>query len=290
MAIAAAAAALALPAAASAAPPADPLAVTDQDWLARVVPADLPAPAGEIPPIAIVEDGVWSSHQEMAGGWVRVRRPSPRPPASDEEATEDYLEGVAHGTAVAGVIGAPRNGVGIEGVLPGARVWVYGSTGSCSDIAAAIRQAVRHGARVINMSGGFTAAGACRALHDAVGFAYGQDVLVVASAGNSRPAQPWIQPANDRHVVTVGAATALDQPASFSHQNNFLDLLAPGEGVLTTVPDWYDTDDGAADGYARLDGTSFAAPVVSAVAAWVMAERPALSADQVAQVLRTSAR
>lgn len=254
-----------------------------QDWLGRVVPSGL-TPPDRLPPIAIIEDGFDREHPEMQGGWVVERRPGRRPADPSDEAA-----GIEHGTAVASIIGAPRDGRGMEGVLPGARVWVYGTSRLCPDVAAAVRQAVRDGARVVNVSGGFESAGACGQLRDAVAFAYGSDVLVVASAGNNRPRQRWVQPGSDWHVLTVGAVNHLDQTTSFSQQNISMDLTAPGEGVLAAVPVWADLD-GVADGYSRLDGTSFSAPMVAAAAAWLMAVRPRWSADQVAYALRYSAR
>jgi Subtilase family len=226
----------------------------------------------------------------MSGGWVEQRRDGPVPDPADAPAVADFLEGIAHGTAVAGVIGAPRDGRGVEGVLPGARVRVYGNSGLCPDVAAAIRQAARDGARVINASYGFGAAGACLEHRDATSYAFGTGAVVVAASGNFRPTQPWIQPGNDLHVLTVNALTARDQPTGFSHQNLYSDLSAPGEGILVPVPVWADVEDGVPDGYARWDGTSFAAPMVSAAAAWVLADDPRLSADQVAEILRRSAR
>ena len=59
---------------------------------------------------------------------------------------------------------------------------------------------------------------------------------------------------------------------------------------MAAVPPALDTDDGTQDGYQRLDGTSFSAPMVSAAVAWVRAARPDLTPDQVAQVVRLSAR
>jgi subtilisin family serine protease len=254
------------------------------------VPAGLQPPAAKIPPIAIIETGIDPQHPEMAGGWVEQRRYGPLPKANDNDAYADFLDGIAHGTAVAGVIGAPRDGRGLEGVLPGARVWVYGSSGLCQDVAIAIRQAVRDGARVINASYGFGPFGACREHRDATSYAFGAGTTVIAASGNFRPTQPWIQPGNDLHVLTVNALNALDQPTGFSHQNLYSDVSAPGESILVAVPTWADTEDGVADGYSRWDGTSFAAPMVSAAAAWVLAENPRLSSDQVAEILRRSAR
>jgi Subtilase family len=256
-----------------------------------VVPSQLAAPpAGTIPPVAVIETGFDPDHPDMAGGWVEQRRYGPVPAAADADGVADFLDGVAHGTAVAGVVGAPRDGRGIEGVLPGARVWVYGSSGLCPDVAAAIRQAVRDGARVINASYGFGSFGACREHRDATSYAFGAGATVIAASGNFRPTQPWIQPGNDFHVLTVNALNALDQPTGFSHQNLYSDLSAPGESILVAIPTWADVEDGAADGYARWDGTSFAAPMVSAAAAWVLARNPRLSSDQVAEILRRSAR
>ena len=120
----------------------------------------------------------------MGGGWVTQRRPSPAPASSDEAGIANSRDGVAHGTAVAGLIGAPRDGVGIEGMLPGARVRVYGDDGTCEDVAAAIRRAVHDGARVINASYGFEEP--CLEHQDATNYAFGSDVLVVAAAGNDR--------------------------------------------------------------------------------------------------------
>lgn len=267
----------------------DPLPATGvQDWLVRVVPAGLTAPA-DAPPIGIIERGFDPDHPDMQGGWVALRRPGPVPSPDDVPAVVDWALDIAHGTAVAAIIGAPRDGVGMEGVLPGTRVWVYGHSGRCSDVAAAVRQAVGDGVGVINVSAGFEAAGACRQFRDAVSWAYGRGVLTIASAGNMRPNQRWIQPGSDWHVLTVGALNHLDQTTSFSQQNIAMDVTAPGEGVHTAWPTWLD-DDGVTDGYRRLDGTSFSSPMVAAAAAWVMATRPRLSASQVADVLRFSAR
>ena len=269
---------------------ADPLA-PQSDWLPRVVPPGLaPPPAAAIPPIAVIETGFDPDHPDMAGGWVEQRRLAPLPNLNDPADVDDYLEGIAHGTAVAGVIGAPRDGRGLEGVLPGARVWVYGSSGLCPDVAVAIRRAVRDGARVINASYGFGPFGACPEHRDATSYAFGAGATVVAASGNFRPTQPWIQPGNDLHVLTVNALNALDQPTGFSHQNLYSDVSAPGESILVAVPVWADVEDGVADGYARWDGTSFAAPMVSAAAAWILAHDPRLSADQVTEILRRSAR
>ncbi len=226
----------------------------------------------------------------MQGGWVNLRRPGPPPDDTDLGSLEAWVESVDHGTMVASVVGAPENGVGMQGVLPSAPVWVYGHSGRCRDVAAAMRRASMDGARVINVSGGFETSSACKELRDAVGWVFGRGTLVVASAGNGRPGQKWTQPANDYHVLTVGALNAFDMPAGWSMQSNHLDLMAPGEGITTACITDFDTVDAAQDGFCEVDGTSFSAPMVAAAAARVLADRPDLGADQLSRILTMSAR
>lgn len=291
LALAAATAAAGVALSATPALAADPFVTSGrQAWLPRVMPAGLPAPTGPVPPIAIVETWIDTKHPEMQGGWVNMRRYGPPPDESNTAAVIDWIAGVDHGTMVASVIGAPENGVGMQGVLPSTPVWLYGSSDLCRDVAAATRQAVRDGAKIINFSGGFEARGACVELSDAVSFAYGSGSLVVASAGNGRPGQKWTQPANDYHVLTVGALNALDMPTAWSVQGNNLDVMAPGEGITTACIQNFDEDDGAKDGYCDVDGTSFSAPMVAAIAARVLADRPDLSADQLSRILTSSSR
>jgi hypothetical protein len=91
-------------------------------------------------------------------------------------------------------------------------------------------------------------------------------------------------------VLTVGASTPDDKAAFFSNENAAMDLVAPGVSIVTSVPVALDTEDGTDDGYELVDGTSFSAPMVGAAAAWVREARPDLTVDQVAQVIRLSAR
>ncbi|MFN8110707.1 MAG: S8 family serine peptidase [Thermoleophilia bacterium] len=182
----------------------DPLVTSGaESWLARVVPANL-TPPSSIPPIAIIETGFDSTHPEMQGGWITQRRPSPQPDPTNAAAVSDYADRIDHGTAVASIIGAPRNGVGMEGVLPGATVWVYGNSDSCPDVAAAVRQAARDGARVIDLSLGFlTKAG----VHPAVrrrDVGVGKNALVVAAAGNPQVRVQPLDTAFDRLACLHG--------------------------------------------------------------------------------------
>lgn len=277
------AAAVVLASAAVATHAAEPRAA-EQDWLPRVVPSGLTPPAGPVPAIAVIAGGVDLTHPDLAGGAVRQRRV--RTPA-DPPAAE---EGVARGTAIASIIGAPRDGAGIEGVLPGARVWVYGSDGTCRDAVRAIRRATADGARVILTGAPFTGAGRCDEQGDAVSEARGDGALVVAAAGDGPLRPAAVRTGDAFHALTVASLDSSGAPAGVSAAGSRTDVAAPGASVFAAMPLARDLADGAADGYARQDGTHLAAAMVAAAAAWVLAERPGLSPDQVAGLLRLGAR
>jgi hypothetical protein len=86
-------------------------------------------------------------------------------------------------------------------------------------------------------------------------------------------------------VLTVGASDQNDAVASFSTTSPAVDVAAPGVRITGAVPLTRNPT-----GYDTFDGTSFSAPIAAAAAAWVWTVRPTLTAYQVAQVLRASAR
>jgi Subtilase family len=223
-----------------------------------------------------------------------------------------------HGTFVAGQIAAAvNNGLGIAGLafqaeLMIAKVVRADGTISPEAEARAIRWAVDNDARVINLSFGGTRYGdsgrdAYSALEAAaVEYAVRNDVLVVAAVGNGdkAPRAPWEYanyPAALPHVLGVSAVARDGSVPDFSNRDAvFNDIAAPGEGILSTVP--RDLTAGrlpcALQGYSecgplefrRGDGTSFAAPLVTAAASLVLGDRPFLKPNQVAWVLERSAR
>jgi subtilisin family serine protease len=200
---------------------------------------------------------------------------------------------VGHGTHVAGTVGcATNNGVGVAGVNWNVRLMpvkvlariresatnrVSGS-GSAANIAAGIRWAADNGARIINMSlGGY---GDTRVEREAVAYAISRGVVVVAAMGNDNTGQQSF-PAAYPSVIAVAATDSGDRRASFSNTGAWIDVSAPGVGIRSTY--WDDT-------YASLQGTSMASPHVAGVAALVLARNPALTADQVGNIIRSTAR
>ncbi len=176
----------------------------------------------------------------------------------------------------------------------------------------AIRWAADSGAQVINLSLG----GLRDPLHpnndyystieaSAVRYAIRKGVVVVAAVGNSdeAPSSPWnyaSYPAALPHVIGVSALKQNGDVAGFSNRDPFFnDISAPGVGIFSTFPlaltenrpsctDQGYSDCGGPD-YFNAEGTSFAAPQVSAAAAMLFAVDPALTSSQVAAVLEQSA-
>ena len=223
-----------------------------------------------------------------------------------DDPTERYygnnsVEGpdASHGTHVAGIIAAERgNGVGMDGVANAVEIMpiraVPNGDERDKDVANAIRYAVDNGARIINMSFGKDFSSHKEVVDEAILYAEANNVLMVHAAGNDGADNdamlhfpiPEID-GLDREVrgwIEVGASNweGGDMlPAEFSNYGQeSVDLFAPGVNIYSTTPD---------DSYESNNGTSMAAPVVSGVAALIMAYYPEFSADEVKQILLESA-
>lgn len=261
--------------AAAAAPAEDPL-VGGEWWRAAVGLTGLTAPGPGVP-VTLVDSGVSFGHPEFAGrpNLIALNNQEPAP-----------IGGV-HGTAVASIVGAPVNGVGIEGIYPQAVLRTYdaslgdGTQLPAPEIARGIVAAAQAGRSVINLSLG----GAARnpAIQDAVDEAVRLGSLVVAASGNSGEQGDWLSyPGASAHVLTVGATDENDQPASFTTSSPYVDIAAPGVDIpVASALD---------NSWQNEDGTSFSSPMVAGAAAWLWTVRPDLDASQVAEILRQSAR
>lgn len=232
---------------------------------------------------------------------------------NDNDALDDSREG--HGTHVAGIIAAVgNNNTGIIGVSPEATIMpvkAMGPGGSVefSTAANGFFYAVANGADVINCSWGPGPSFVIPvAIEDLVRFAHSLGVVVVFAAGNdSRPAAQQ-SPMNMKEVLTVGASVPSDARMPRSNWGRYLGLLAPGgsldmpppeaeprRSILSLKAESFSNSDNAqklviGQRYARLSGTSMAAPHAAGVAALVLAVRPDLTNHDVLQILRSSAK
>lgn len=264
-------------AAAAARVAADPL--QPQEWWLSHIGADRLAPAGPGVPITIIDSGTDPSHPEFAT----------RPDTTFENPQSTVGREEYHGTAVASVAAAPANGVGIVGVYPAAALQIWDASPDARGITdfnaiAALDAAAQHCPAVINLSFGSTDPDP--ALDDAVLNAFRSGCVVVAASGNEGDSgSPTTYPAAWPHVFTVGASDENDRVAPFSTTGPALDVVAPGVDIVAAVPLSRN-----ATGYDTVSGTSFSAPIVAAAAAWVWTARPTLTASQLMQVIRNSAR
>ncbi len=215
-----------------------------------------------------------------------------------------------HGTHVAGTIAAlTNNGSGVAGVAFGAKLLPVRALGKCggytSDIAAGMVWASGGTvpgvpanptpARVINLSLG--GSGACDAAsQDAINSARSRGTVVVVAAGNSNANAANFSPASCAGVITVAATNRSGGRAYYSNFGTVVAVAAPGgdmrasaaNGILSTL------NNGAgapgADSFAYYQGTSMATPHVAGVVALMLAKNAALTPDEVAARLKSSAR
>ncbi|SOC51639.1 IPT/TIG domain-containing protein [Blastococcus aggregatus] len=252
--------------------------------------------------VAVIDSGFDLDHPDLAGSlWVNPAEPcgtvdtDGNGKAGDCHGWNWYANNAdvdngvhgSHGAAVSGSVGARAdNGIGLAGVAPEATIMPLvaggGSTVDVVSAAEAIRYAVDHGADVINASWGGPMGGyALQVLQSAVAYAAAHDVLVVAAAGNDTGNRDTTiaYPASltDWNVITVGSSTAADTASSFSaYGATAVDLFAPGSWVTTTSN---------SGGYAPVNGTSFAAPLVAGALALYRAAMPDAGAAELKQTL-----
>jgi subtilisin family serine protease len=267
--------------------------------------------------VAIVDTGVATAHEDLAaniapGGsdLVDIDVAQYTSQGYTLEAGEDYTvpdsdpqDFFGHGTHCAGIVAAAaNNGKGVSGVAPGVKIlpvragFEIISGGNKvglledDDIANAIIYATDQGADIISMSFGSDTLSTVQ--QNAITYARSHGVVLVAAAGNSSVTFPFY-PASLPGVIAVAATSQLDGPAAYTNYGPWVDLAAPGGDttrdpqILSTVP----TTGGTLtdpSGYRALQGTSMACPYVAGVAALVLSNNPAWTADNVTAILKRS--
>ncbi|MBQ1042860.1 type VII secretion-associated serine protease mycosin [Micromonospora sp. C32] len=232
--------------------------------------------------VAVIDSGVDASHPDLAGQVL---------PGLDlvEPDGSDGPDPVGHGTTVAGLIaGRADDDRGVVGLAPDAKILpvrVLDAENRYDDaliIAKAVRWAVDNGAQVVNLSLGGSSDSA--ALAAALDYAFARDVVVVACTGNlatSTTTKVWY-PAREPGVLAVaGLERSGENLWSGSITGHETVLSAPATALYGARPE---------GGYWRVQGTSFAAPLVAATAALVRSRYPKMSAGDVVNRLISTAR
>ena len=244
--------------------------------------------AGEGTVVAVIDTGVDYNHEDLQDNiWTNSAEVSGTTGADDDnngyvddvhginliDPNETPMDDHGHGTHVAGIIAMENNNVGGVGIAYKSKIMPIKAGGAdgtfySSDIAKGIEYSYKNGADVINMSFGSSAHSAL--IENALQDAFGSCVLVAAAGNESTPTADCplggrnMYPASYSYVIGVMAYDEANSFASFSNwdykpnANAEYEVVAPGVSVYSTLPNGR---------YATWNGTSMAAPMVSAEAA-----------------------
>ncbi|WP_051525827.1 S8 family peptidase [Butyrivibrio proteoclasticus] len=244
--------------------------------------------------VAIIDSGIDVSHEDLQGAIVDSVTTIPESAYDEDGYFKPEYKGVqdntGHGTHVAGIIGARENSIGITGLAPecsivsikAAELRGDRSVGRTSYMVAALNYAKDCGARVVNISLGGSN------IHDemlekTLNDLREQGIIVVCSAGNINGGPTIMYPAAYDSTITVSAVkksgNTIMFASSYSNYGSFIDISAPGSGIISTYP----------GGYKSLTGTSMASPIVAAAVADLIAADPSLSSSDIKRMLFESA-
>ena len=211
-----------------------------------------------------------------------------------------------HGTQVSSIISAETNNfIGMSGIAPNADILPVRVLGPCggylSDIADAIRWSAgltvpgipinEHPAKVINLSlGGYSVCPPF--LQNAINEANDHGSLIITAAGNGNVDANTFTPANCNGVITIAASDQEGKRQAYSNFGSTIDLFAPGgnlqthlgKGILVASLNT-NTQSQNQEGYQFVQGTSFAAPHVSGVAALLLGKYPELTRKELKDAL-----
>lgn len=221
--------------------------------------------------VAVLDTGIGPNADLAVAGGADITRNLPGAALDDN----------GHGTHCAGTIAALDNGIGVVGVAPDASLYAVKvldrrGSGAYSVIIAGVEWATANGMDVISMSLGGEVGS--QAMHDAIIAARAAGIVVVVAAGNDATDGNNVQyPAAYDEAIAVGATDVNDAIGYFSSHGAWVDVSAPGVGVLSTIPnDLMDT----------FNGTSMATPHVAGVVALMLGKNGDLSVDAIEVALR----
>jgi hypothetical protein len=207
------------------------------------------------PTIGVIDTRVDATHQSLVGAKLTTKsmRRTDRNPSES-----------AHGTGVVSLlVGQP--GTGVVGIVPAARVLAvdafhrapHGDSADTFDLIASLDWLAEGGAQIINMS---LSGPANPALEKAIDATLTRGIAIVAAAGRPE-GRGTGYPARYAGVLAVSAVDMLLRPSRLSTRGSHVAFTAPGVGLTVA---------GARGDLTRVDGTSFAAPFLTAALALQM--------------------
>ena len=273
----------------------------NQQWVLNMmnVPAAWQVTQGAGVTVAVIDSGVYKNVSDLVGSvsdgpdYTGISTRSSNPNWGVHGTwMASLIAGHGHDGGDSGVIGiAPRSTILSIRVIPDRADPHYGRYSHEQEpdiqnsLAQGIDYAVRHGAKVISMSIGYSAPNG--AVKQALAGAFARGVVVVASAGNSGAdgvgsaavQAPESFPADYPGVISVGAVNEFGTVAGFSSDNLSVQVAAPGVSVLAQGRDGQ---------YWSVSGTSPACALVAGVAALIKSKYPNLPPNLVASALTST--
>lgn len=230
--------------------------------------------------VAVVDNAIQTNHVDLQTNMLIGKDVS-----DDDNDTNPPNATFSHGTHVAGILSAvSNNAIGIASasnnrikVLPVKATPDAGASNSIYHGYEGIIWAADNGAKIISLSWG--GAGYSQAEQDVINYAASKGVLVVAAAGNENTSVEFY-PSAYTNVIAVASTETDDKKSSFSNFGTWVDISAPGRGILSTIP--YDS-------YASFSGTSMSTPLVASTLGYIWSCYPALTPAQVENLLKTTA-
>ena len=281
--------------------PNDPL-FPQQSYLNQIdVGSAWSATTGSATPIAIIDTGVDLRHDDLIGKlWINADEIPDNGIDDDHNGYIDDYHGFnftsrnsdisdvhGHGTGVASIIAAQTNNSrGMAGINWAAPLMVlkalnYLGGGDFTTVAEALRYAADNGARIINMS--FGSLDNVSTLNDAVNYALGKNVIIVAAVGNNNGLGVYY-PAAYPNVIAVSSVDDSGRLSVFSNYGPGVDVAAPGENILMAG-----SFANNISSFVRGSGSSFAAAEVTGVVSLLVARNPQLTAAQADAIIRATA-
>lgn len=211
---------------------------------------------GEGIKVGIVDTGIDANHIDLKnriGDYVNF----------SSGKSDDITDENGHGTHVAGIVCAEKNGVGVVGVAPKADLYIakaFDKDGKTTyhAIEKSLNWMISKRVDVINMS--FSSDMSTREYKNLISKIHANGISMICAAGNEGLAGDNTigYPANFRETIAVTAVDIHRKITDFSSMGGQAEIAAAGKNIYSTYPN---------NGYATLSGTSMATPIITGAAA-----------------------
>jgi subtilisin family serine protease len=235
--------------------------------------------------VAVIDSGVDANHPLLAG---KISSKA----YNFIDNNTDISDGVGHGTHVSGIIAGGAGANNFTGIAPNATIMPLkfidaNGEGDVSKAITAISYAQANGAKVINASWG--GSDCSTVLQQEIALTAQSGTVFVNAAGNDShnisvaPEYPAVYQAPGK--ITVASSNSNEALSLFSNFGTLVDLAAPGEVILSTIPPTSGQSEGQ---MTYMSGTSMAAPFVSGVAALLYSVKPTATPQEIVAAINSS--